>query len=97
MVFPLFRYHAEAVLTKMGELYESEKISIMPSPAIFNAVVGSWSRRSPLLPFEAPERCVAIVKHMEAISDGKALSENEEYSSENTTQKWSKFWPDEKT
>ncbi len=91
----LHRHHAEAVLTKMGELYEDGTISMMPTPDIFNAVIGSWARRSPLLPFEAPARCVAIVKHMEGISHNKTLSNNgHDVTIDTAEKKWSNFWVD---
>lgn len=91
-------HYAEGILTKMADLYENGKIQTMPTPDIFNAVLGSWARRSPMYPLHAPERCIAILKHYELISDKKHLpgSGEEEGGQDRAIDcKWSNFTIDE--
>jgi len=92
-------HYAEGILTKMADLYENGKIRTMPTPDIFNAVLGSWARRSPMHPFDAPERCIAILKHYELISDKKHLPGSDEVEGGRDRAidcKWSNFSIDEK-
>ena len=97
-LLPSCRHHAEAILTKLGELYETGKIKSMPTPDLFNAVIGSWARRSPFMPFDAPARCIAILKHMEGIADNKISVDNGEIGdSSELHNKWSRFQVDDKT
>ncbi len=77
----------------MGDLYEVGRLKVMPTPEVFNAVLGSWARRSPLIPFDAPERCVAILKHCEQIADRKYLPGGD---NEDDDSKWEEFELNEK-
>ncbi len=72
----------------MGDLYEVGRLKVMPTSEIFNAVLGSWARRSPLIPFDAPDRCVAILKHCEQIFDRKYLPGGDNKDSDS---KWEEF------
>lgn len=95
-----FRYNshnAERILTKMGELYDMGKLSSMPSPDIFNAVIGSWARRSQSMPLDAPARCVAILKHMEKIADSNITFDSHDQQISEIHQQWKDFYVDEKT
>lgn len=94
---PEGHYHAERILTRMGELYENGYLKCEPTSDIFSAVVGAWSRRSISLPFEAPERCIAILKHMEQIADRSKNTSNEKDNiGEDNTPKWVNFSLDER-
>lgn len=94
---PRGQHHAERILIKMGELYENGHLKCEPTPDIFSAVIGAWSRRSISLPFEAPARCIAILKHMEQISDGSKVADSDvEESDQSNMPKWSNFQIDER-
>ena len=88
--------NAERILTKMGELYEDGKLNTMPTPDLYNAVIGSWARRSQSMPFDAPARCAAILKHMEGIADNNIHAE-EGHDNSSLHVKWKDFNVDEKS
>jgi len=96
---PNGHHNAERILTKMGELYDMGKLSSMPTPDIFNAVIGSWARRSQSMPLDAPSRCVAILKHMEQIADSNMNLDTHDNDQQvfDVHQKWKDFCVDEKT
>lgn len=80
----------------MGELYDMGKLTSMPTPDIFNAVLGSWARRSQSMPLDAPARCVAILKHMEQIADSNTILDKDHELVSEIDQLWKDFYVDEK-